>query len=81
MKGFITGIVLGLMFMIPFALIAGTFEKDQGVIVCFHEGTMNIVATADECPGQSHQGKILEATPEHVDVQVDEEVFRIFMIQ
>lgn len=79
MKGFISGIVLGLMFMIPFALIAGPFETDQDVILCVHEGSMNIVATTDECPGQSHQGKIIDTTHDHVDVQVDEDVFRIPM--
>jgi len=81
MKGFISGIVLGLLFMIPFALIASTFEKDQEVIVCVHEGSMHIVATIDACPGQSHQGKIIDATRDHVDVRVAEEVFRISMTQ
>ncbi|PTN34461.1 hypothetical protein C6366_12695 [Desulfonatronum sp. SC1] len=81
MRGFMTGIVLGFVFMVPFALVAGTFEKGQDMIVCIHEGSMNIVITEEECPGETRSGTLVDVSSEHVDVQVGEEVFRVPLTQ
>ncbi len=81
MRGFLTGIVLGFVFMVPFALVAGTFEKGQDMIVCIHDGSMNIVLTEAECPGETRAGTLVEVSGEHVDVQVGEEMFRVPLTQ
>ena len=39
--------------MIPFALVAETFEIGQDMIVCIHEGSITIVTTEEECPGKT----------------------------
>ncbi|TVQ99024.1 MAG: hypothetical protein EA399_08025 [Desulfovibrionales bacterium] len=81
MRGFITGVVLGLVIMIPFAIVAATFENGQDVVVCIHEGEMSIVKTTEECQGDAHQGTIKEVSDLHVDVQVGEQVVRVPVMQ
>lgn len=81
MRGLITGIVLGAMFMVPFALVAGTFKPGQEVILCLHEGGLSIVKAEAECSGETRQGSLVDVSSEHVDVQVGEDVVRVPLAQ
>lgn len=81
MRGLLTGIVLGIAFLIPFGLVAGTFQQGQEVIVCLHEEGMRLVMTEDECLGEARQGTVVDVTSEYADVQVGEEVVRVPLAQ
>lgn len=67
--------------MIPFALVAGTYKQGQEAIVCLHEGGRSIVKAEEECPGESRQGSLVDASNEYADVQVGEEVVRVPLAQ